>query len=282
MSTPGARPSHRVGVCSWSLQPSSATDLVAKVRATGLSAVQLHLDPLRTGEWPERPALDALEEAGIAVLSGMMTTRGEDYSTLETIARTGGLRPDSTWPENREAAARTAALAQRMGLRLVTLHAGFLPHDAADPERARLLERLRTVADLFSAAGVTLGLETGQESAHTLLEVLRDLDHPGVAVNFDPANMILYGMGDPIAALRDLAPHIAQVHIKDATPTRTPGTWGTEVPAGTGAVNWSAFFRVLGESLPRVDLLIEREAGESRVSDIAAARALVGRYAPGR
>ena len=78
----------RLGVCSWSLQPSSAADLAEKVRSTGLSAVQLALDPLRTGDWPIKECQEMLGRAGIAIRSGMMVTLGEDYSTLESIKET--------------------------------------------------------------------------------------------------------------------------------------------------------------------------------------------------
>lgn len=268
----------RVGVCSWSLQATRPADLIDRVRATGCDAVQLHLDPLRTGQWSKADTIAALRDNNIAILSGMMTTEGEDYTTLESIAQTGGLRPDETWPANLDIAKGDAELAQSLGIKLVTFHAGFLPHDREDPERTELLERLRTVADIFHAAGIRLGLETGQESADTLTAVLAELDHPAVGVNFDPANMILYAMGDPTHALNTLAPRVLQVHIKDATPTTTPGTWGAEVPAGEGAVDWQGFFAVLAERLPTADLLIEREAGDNRIDDIATARALIERY----
>ena len=92
-----------------------------------------------------------------------------------------------------------------------------------------------------------------------------------IGVNFDPANMILYAMGDPVAAVRVLAPRIAQVHIKDAIATKVAGTWGSEVRAGTGAVDWNAFLAALGAVAAPVRLVIEREAGEDRVGDIRAA-----------
>lgn len=271
--------SRKLGVCSWSLQAESASQLVERVRACGVSAVQLALDPLRSGEaaWAEESTRAALSEAGIEVLSGMMGTVGEDYTTLETIRVTGGVRPDQHWEANLAAAHANAELAARWGLPLVTLHAGFLPHDAADPERAVLLERLRAVVDAFAQRGVKTGFETGQETADTLLGVLDELDrseHAGV--NFDPANMILYGMGDPVQALRSLLPHVLQVHIKDATPSAVAGEWGAEVPSGTGAVDWEAFFGVLAGAGRDIDLVIEREAGEARVADVRTAAALVG------
>lgn len=264
----------RVGVCSWSLRPSSARDLADKVRACGLDAVQLALDPIRSGVWDERETIDALESAGITTLSGMMGTKGEDYSTLDSIRRTGGLRPDQHWSDNLAAVNANADLARRLALPLVTFHAGFLPHGPDNPERAVMLDRLRAVARVFADRGVRVGLETGQESAGTLLAVLRDLDTPNVGVNFDPANMILYGMGDPVAALRALAPRVMQVHIKDALPPLVPGRWGTEVVVGTGAVDWPAFVEATRTVTPG-DLVIEREAGENRVADVRAAASLL-------
>ena len=73
------------------------------------------------------------------------------------------------------------------------------------------------------------------------------------------------------AAVRTLAPRIAQVHIKDALPTKAPGTWGSEVRAGTGAVDWPAFFDALAAVPATIRLAIEREAGDDRVADIRAA-----------
>lgn len=263
----------RLGVCSWSLQPTSPADLAAKVRECGLDAVQLALDPLRTGDWDEAETVRTLAGAGIAILSGMMTTEGEDYSTLDTIKATGGVRPDATWPANHAAAMANADLASRLGLSLVSLHAGFLPHDADDPERGEMLDRLAQLIEVFGARNIRVAFETGQESAQTLLGVLADLPSstPPPGVNFDPANMILYNMGDPIAALRSLGSHVAQIHIKDALPTATPGTWGSEVCAGTGAVEWDTFFATCRETSLTCDLVIEREAGGSRIPDVRAA-----------
>lgn len=268
--------SARLGVCSWSLQPETPADLARKVRRCGVDALQLALGPIDDGTWDEAATRELLAAAGLSLTSGMLSTRGEDYGSLESIRATGGLRPDEHWSENLAAARRQALLAERLGLDLVTFHAGFLPEEADDPERGRLLERLRTYCEVFGERGVRLGLETGQERAHTLLEVLDDLAHPNAGINFDPANMILYGMGDPVEALGMLREHVVQIHVKDALPTRVPGTWGSEVRAGTGAVDWQRFFEIAREL--EVDLLIEREAGDDRVEDIVAARELVTQY----
>lgn len=260
----------RLGVCSWSLQPESPDDLAAALQRLELDACQLALGPLVTDPvWNN--AIDILRSAGVEVVSGMLAMKGEDYSTLDSIRETGGVALDQTWKENLKTAERVAAIAAQHNIRLVTFHAGFLPHDRDDHRRDVLLDRLRQIAEVFMKRGVDLALETGQESAETLLDALRDLRCSNVGVNFDPANMILYGMGEPVEAYRKVAMKVRQVHIKDATPTTTPGEWGAEVPVGQGAVNWNGFFRVY-HSMPRpVDCIIEREAGATRENDIATA-----------
>jgi L-ribulose-5-phosphate 3-epimerase len=274
---------HRLGVCSWSLRAKGPEDLAEKVRSCGLRGVQLALGPIASGEWDLGRTTRALGAAGVGVLSGMLAFKGEDYSTLESIRASGGVRPDGAWEVNLGAARAVAEVARRAEIRLVTFHAGFLPHDEADPARRVMLDRLARVADDFGSRGVAVALETGQESAATLVGVLGELDRMGcdpVGVNFDPANMILYGMGEPVTALEALARHVRQIHVKDAVPTEVAGTWGAERPVGTGAVDWARFFAVVSERLPRVNLVIEREGGEGREPDVRRARAVIGSLVP--
>jgi len=188
---------------------------------------------------------------------------------------TGGIAPDATWEENWKNIQATVQLAHQLGLKLVTFHAGFLPHDESDPNFAKLQKRLKQVAEAFEARSIILGLETGQETAPLLLHLLEQLKRPNLGVNFDPANMILYDKGDPIEAVRVLGPWIRQIHIKDARRTKVPGTWGEEVVAGSGDVNWPAFFAATHDLGFKGDLVIEREAGSQRVADIRQARVTV-------
>lgn len=286
-----------LGVCSWSLRPSNPGDLTARVRDVGLRHIQLALDPIRTGAWSEAEVVRLIESGAVIVRSGMMAMKGEDYSTLAAIRRTGGVRLDEHWAENLAAARDNAQLARRLGLSLVTFHAGFLPHvdrkaplcsgdrepplclDRGDRTRGVMIERLRTLADVFADVGIRVALETGQETARTLLDVLDELNRPSIGVNFDPANMILYGMGDPVAALQELAAHVVQIHIKDAQPAARAGEWGEEVVVGAGAVDWAGFFQVIQDRGLDVDLMIEREAGANRVDDIRKACEHIRRFA---
>lgn len=267
----------RLAVCSWSLEPTSPEDLIQKLRATGISRVQLELDPLRDCPkvWSDTEKL--FRESGITIVSGMARCLGENYSTLESIRLTGGIAPDATWEQNLKNISGAAAIARKMGLKLVTFHAGFLPPNESHPTFAKMLQRLDVVADIFMVQNVLLGLETGQETAHELAGLLHKLNHPNIGVNFDPANMIMYDKGDPVKALHVLAPWIRQVHIKDAKRTNRLGTWGEEVPVGTGEVDWRGFFSTFKHVVFNVNLCIEREYGKNRIADIRKAREVMER-----
>lgn len=262
----------QIGVCSWSLQAAGPRDLAEKVSVLGLKKVQLGLTPHRDDPGALDGALDILGASGVAIVSGMFSTVGEDYTTPETIRQTGGVVLDEHWDENLQLAKATAQIAESLGVTSVTVHAGFLPHDPADANFDRLSNRVAALAEVFGSRGAALLLETGQETAQTLLAFLGEMKTRGadnIGVNFDPANMILYDMDNPIEALRLLAPHVRQVHVKDAKRTAVKGQWGEEVVVGTGEVDWNAFVRILAEADFAGDYIFEREAGTNRLGDIA-------------
>lgn len=261
----------QIGVCSWSLQSTGAEDLRDKVKAVGVTKVQLGLTAHRGDHGVWTGVQEILGEAGISIVSGMFSTIGEDYSSPEAIRVTGGVVPDQHWEGNWELAQRAAATAREMGLKYVLSHAGFLPHDPSDPTFEKLTGRIIRIANMFADHGLTLNLETGQESAESLLAFIGELRARGaenVAVNFDPANMIMYDMDEPIAALRQLAPHVKGVHVKDARRTKVKGEWGEEVIVGTGEVDWTAFVQVLADADYDGAYIFERESGDDRVGDI--------------
>ena len=214
---------NRLAVCSWSLQPKTPEQLLGYLKTIGVPRVQLALDSFRTDPKTWGKAADLLRQNDIEIVSGMLATVGEDYTTMESIRRTGGIVPDQTWEANQRNIKQIAEIASQLRLLLVTFHAGFLPHDEEDPGFGKLTNRLREVADIFAAKKIAIGLETGQETGETLAMFLRKLDRGNVGVNFDPANMILYDQADPIAALRRLAPWLRQVHLKDARRTKKRG-----------------------------------------------------------
>lgn len=264
--------------CSWSTQPNCPDCLIASANDIGISRVQLHLNPIfaNPDDWADCGA--KLADAGVTVVSGMFTPKGEDYSTPATIRETGGVVPDEYWEANLDDFKKTAEAAKALGLVQVSFHAGFIPEED-QALHDKLVGRLRELGDLLKdTAGADLLLETGQETAEALDRFLAEVDRENIGVNFDPANMILYGMGDPIAAVEKLLPRVRQVHIKDATSPPAPGQWGAEVAVGTGEVNWEAFFKSLRSGGYEGNLVIEREAGDDRIGDIKQAVAYVPQF----
>ncbi len=134
------------------------------------------------------------------------------------------------------------------------------------------------LADAAKRKKVMILMETGQENAETLREFLEELSHPALGVNFDPANMILYGKGDPILALETLAQWVKHVHIKDAQRSSVPGKWGREVPWVEGDFDNDEFLRTLNRIGYQGALAIEREAGAKRLEDIKKTAELLQQY----
>jgi L-ribulose-5-phosphate 3-epimerase len=266
---------NQFGICSWSTIPQGVNDLITSLQALGLKKVQLGIRPLweRPESWVN--VKERLGDEGIKIVSGTLSPMGQDYSTLDTIRRTGGFVADKLWEENRKLAEITAGIAAQLGLENVLVHAGFVPEDHESRGFAILVERLRIIADIFSNRGLNLMLETGQETPGTLLAFMAALDRKNLFVNFDGGNMVLYNTGEPIDSLKRLYSKIIDLHIKDAVYTDTPGTWGSEVPVGEGVTDWRAFIRFLAENDFRGNLVIEREAGVERIGDIRKAIAFL-------
>jgi sugar phosphate isomerase/epimerase len=247
-------------------------EMVNSVKSLGLEHVQLALGHLVfLDDKQKHLELGQLRASGLTVTAGMIGFHGEDYTTIPSIRRTGGFVPDEQWPLRKRVAIEAGKLAAELMVPIVSTHIGFVPHKGAMGYQA-MIDRTREVADAFAAVSVSLILETGQESAADLVAFLDEVNRKNVAVNFDPANMILYGAGDPIAAIHLLGKRIAHVHVKDAIASQEPGDeWGEEVPFGRGQVHPAAFLKALHEVGYTGPLVIEREAGENHANDVRAA-----------
>ena len=263
----------RVGVCSWSWK-LPMREVIAEMEKNGIKGVNLALMPFiendkyhggsetpETWQWLK----GKVAKGEIKVMSTMISTVGEDYTTIDTIRKTGGIVPDQHWEANKERFRKGAELTKELGCHYLLTHAGFL--DEEDPAAfAKYRERVLWIRDVCAKNGVFLILETGQETANALAAFLPTV--PGVYVNFDPANMIQYGMGRPMEALSRLIPWIRQIHVKDAKLTAVPGTWGEEVPWGTGEVGGKTFVTELEKLGFTGNYVIEREGGDNRKADI--------------
>jgi sugar phosphate isomerase/epimerase len=260
-----------LGVCSWSLQVKSIAELKGLLDQLGINVVQIACGDPHHASWDEGDDMPATALAsGIVMTGAMLGFPGEDYTTPATIKETGGFGNPSTRAERLERLAWGLERTSALGLKDLTLHAGFIP-EPSDPERMPMLRTLARAGQLAADAGVTLAFETGQETADLLRTTLDELKSPNLKVNFDPANMLLYDMGDPIRAIDILGPDIRSVHVKDARRTAKPGTWGQEVPLGEGEVNLPQFLQALERVGYSGPLVVEREVGDQagRLRDVA-------------
>ena len=269
--TPSALPPLALGVCSWSLQVRSIAELSGFLDHLGVNVAQIACGDPHHASWDEGDAMpEAALASGIVLTGAMLGFPGEDYTTPQTIKATGGFGDPADRPDRldrlRWALERTVAL----GLSDLMLHAGFLP-ELDHPDRPAMLDTLAEAGGLALEKGITLAFETGQESAELLRRTLDDLNAPNLKVNFDPANMLLYDMGDPIRAVELLGPDIRSVHVKDARRPTSPGHWGEEVPLGQGEVNIRRFVQALMDVGYTGPLVVEREVGDqaARLRDVA-------------
>jgi len=230
----------------------------------GVPTVQLHAPQKasRTEENAEK-FLARLEALGIRISVVFGGFEGESYADIPTCQRTVGLVPPETRAERTVEMKEIADFARVLGVDAVGLHLGFIPHDAADPLYQEVVAVTREICDHCADNGQRFHLETGQETADGLLQFLGDVGRDNLFVNFDPANMILYGSGEPIEALKKVGRFVRSVHCKDATWSDKPGeTWGAEVPLGQGAVGMENFLRTLDELGYTGPLTIEREIAQ--------------------
>lgn len=230
-------------------------------RELGVPTIHLHT-PKKESRTPQRAQefLQQLRDFGLTITVVFAGFEGESYADIPTTARTVGLVPPETREERKRELLEIADFAKLLGVDAVGLHVGFIPHDRSDPNYQAVKQALQEACDHCAQQGQRIHLETGQETAEALLQFLEDVGRDNLFINFDPANMILYGTGDPIPALKKVGRYVRSVHCKDAKWAAQPGKeWGTEVPFRTGDVNAELFLRTLAEIGYDGPLTIERE-----------------------
>lgn len=273
----------QVGLMFWTggvLGVDAAPDeIVESVAAFGVSCGQLgvhgaaDLAPDAAEQW--RAALDRSE---LEIVTAFLSFEGESYASIPICAQTVGYVPPATRREREQRTYAVSDFARSLGIPGVAAHIGCLPEDPRGAEHRAVLELVRRVCDHCARNGQSFALETGQEPAAALLEFLHAVDRPNLGVNFDPANMILYGSGEPMEALRTLGEHVLTVHCKDGAWPETQGEWGRETPLGDGDVGMQRYVRTLREIGYAGPLVIEREiVGEEQRADIGRAIALLNR-----
>ena len=111
--------------------------------------------------------------------------------------------------------------------------------------------------------------ETGQETPVTLRRVIEDVGTDNLGINLDPANLILYGKGNPVDALDVFGEYVCDIHAKDGKYPTGGHDLGEETIVGKGKVNFPLFIARLKEIGYNGTLIIEREIwGEQQIKDI--------------
>jgi sugar phosphate isomerase/epimerase len=250
-----------------------------RIGGAGFTTIQLSRPPDDYLAEPKRGELKKLiAECGLQVTSVAAIYEGESYADVEAVRRTVGLLPRTTRSARIEDTKRCADFARELGAPNVSSHIGYIPEERGDPDYQALVAAVRVICDHLQRQDQSFCLETGQETAELLREFIQEVGRENLKVNFDPANMIMYGTGDPIAALELLAPWVRGVHCKDGEWPKAEGGLGEERPLGEGQVGIRRFLAKLKEVGYEGPLTIEREIpGEQQMQDFLAGKRLLER-----
>jgi sugar phosphate isomerase/epimerase len=235
-----------IGLFFWA-EPDPAS-VVANVKSTGVRIGQLAVDGSVTLDAAVTDAWKAvLAEGGLHIVTVFAAYEGESYADIPTVQQTVGFMPPATRPARETRTRAVIDFAAALGVKSFGCHVGYVPHDPSDPAYAEVRDVVRRIADYAASFGMTYCLETGQEPAEVLLRFFDDVARPNLRINFDPANMVLYGSGEPIEAFGVLAKHVASCHGKDGDwpPKDQPDALGTERKLGEGSVNLPRFIATL-------------------------------------
>ena len=240
---------------------------LAKVHDFGLPTAQLFVDdPQPELASPLRQALDKYEIEGTSVVVG---GPGKEVWDFYGGPLTIGLVPRDTRAARMAQIKKASDFAKRCGIPAVQTHCGFIPENPNDQVYKETIEALREVAGYCKRNGQNFRYETGQETPITLVRAIQDVGLDNQGVNFDLANLILYGKANPVDAMEVLAPYVQGIHAKDGLWPTNPKQLGEEVPIGKGKVDFPHIIERLKQINYRGAVTIEREiSGPRQAEDI--------------
>jgi len=210
----------------------------------------------------------------ITALVGCCTGPGE--YTFHTGPLTLGLVPRAYRAMRLKELENNARFAKMLGVEDVNFHLGFIPENSCDDLYIEFVAALRNLLRYFKSLGIYLNMETGQETPITLLRVINDVGIDNLGINFDPANLLMYGKANPVDALSILGPYIRGVHGKDGEYPTDGVSLGEEKPLGEGRINVELFIKTLHETGYKGAITIEREiSGDQQKLDVLAASKLL-------
>lgn len=216
---------------------------------------------------------DAIKETGLEVTTLWAGWPGPASWDLVYGPDTLGLVPIVYQWARIEALKRASDFARAVGIGSITTHVGFVPENPSDPLYMKVLIAIRIVAEHCKDNGQSFRFETGQETPVTLLRTIEDVGLDNLGINLDPANLLIYGKGNPIDALDVFGKYVQGVHAKDGEYPTCGRIRGLEKPLGEGSVTYPTFIKKLKGIGYTEALTIEREiSGEQQIIDIKKAR----------
>jgi len=245
-------------------------DLFGEVKRFGLGVCQLvgWKPELWTDETADRVRLQA-GASGVRVTGFWAGWPGPQAWNFVEGPATLGLVPAAYRAERIAALQRAGAFARRAAIPAVITHLGFVPENPTDLLFAEVVAAVRQVAMHLEGLGLAFWLETGQETPTTLLRLIQAVGTENLGVNLDPANLVMYGKGNPMDALGVFGEYVRNIHAKDGLYPTDPMRLGREVKVGEGAVRYPEFVRLLAGIGFEGEFIIEREiTGEQQRRDI--------------
>ncbi len=244
---------------------------MAKVHDLGLPTCQVYVEVIEDNLAGRlRQALDKYQiEATSLVVGGPGKEVWDFYKGPATI----GLVPRETREARIAHIKKASDFAKQCGIAAVQTHCGFIPENPNDPVYKETVAAMHEVAGYCKRNGQNFRYETGQETPITLVRAMQDVGLDNQGVNFDLANLILYGKANPVDAIELLGPYVQGIHAKDGLWPTNPKELGQEVPIGKGKVDFPRISKRLKEMNYRGAVTIEREiSGPEQVADVRAAK----------
>ena len=223
----------------------------------------------------------SLDTANIEATSLVVGGPGKETWDFYDGPLTIGLIPRETRAARIAHIKAAADFAVRCDIPAVQTHAGFIPENPNDPVYKEAVAAMREVVEYCGRYRQDFRYETGQETPTTLVRAMHDVGLTNQGVNFDLANLIMYGKANPVDAIEVLAPYIQGIHAKDGLWPTNPRELGAEVPIGKGKVDFPRIVEHLKQIHYRGAVTIEREvSGPRQIEDVRAAakylRQLIG------
>jgi L-ribulose-5-phosphate 3-epimerase len=176
-----------------------------------------------------------------------------------------GLVPRENRPARVERLMQGIDFCKAAGIPAVHAHFGFIPEDPEDLLYKEFIDTMKPIGAYALKQGIDIYFETGQETPVTLLRAITDIGTGNLFVNYDTANLVMYGKANPLDGLKVIGKYVKALHAKDGKYPVNPKELGSEVPIPTGEVNFPAILASLKTLGFKGNITIEYElAGENR------------------